>query len=308
MAVDQLRSAGFDRWSLFHAEHTEDKGSRYANPTILEDSGFRKDTEGKYGEDISVEVITEFLKKNREEPCFVYYPMALPHWPVVPTPESEVWSDPSRRLEEDLAYFPDMVEYMDTVVGRLVDNIADAGLADETIILYYSDNGTDKQVTSLRNGEEVPGGKGATSQNGIHVPLIAYCPSKIEPGVCDDIIDASDFLPTLCDLADIEIKSDWQLDGKSFAPTIFGKENPDAREWAFFWYDPRPGWDKDQFTGSIFALDEKYKLYSDGSIFDVVNDPLEKKSVRYHDLDDEGRQSISKLRGAIDACSSLMEA
>jgi len=292
--------AGFDTWSLFHAEHTEDKGSRYANPTIIEDGKLRGDTDGKYGEDISVDVIADFLDENRDQSNFVYYPMALPHWPVVPTPDSEVWSDKSRRLEEDLAYFPDMVEYMDTIVGRLVDRIDELGLAENTLILFYSDNGTDKQVTSMRNGKEVPGGKGATSQNGIHVPLIAYWPGKVPAGTCGDIIDASDFVPTLCEIAGIEPQAEWNLDGKSFAPTLFGKENPEAREWAFFWYDPRPGWDKDQFTLSVFALDEKFKLYTDGSIYNIVDDPLEKKQVRFWDLDAEERKAIDKLRSAIE--------
>ena len=93
------KDAGFDEYSLFHSEHTEDKGSRYANPTYLRNGKLHTD-EGKYGEDVAVDYIVDFMKRNRDERMFVYYPMALPHWPMVPAPNSPEWSDPSRRLEE----------------------------------------------------------------------------------------------------------------------------------------------------------------------------------------------------------------
>ena len=291
--------AGFDDWFLFHAEHTEDKGSRYADPTMLDNGRLVTGVEGDYGEDLSVERALEFLAENSESPCFVYYPMALPHWPMVPTPISEAWSDPERRLEEDVSFFPDMVEYMDLLVGRVIDGVEQQGLAEQTLILFYSDNGTDVRITSRQNGVEVPGGKGKTTQNGIHVPLVAYWPGTIEPGECDDLVDASDFLPTLLEL--VGARPPQEIDGVSFYPQLLGKENPDAREWAFFWYDPRPGWDKDQFSRSVFAVDESYKLYTDGRFFNIVDDPLEKKPLRYWDTGSRGLESLNRLRGAIES-------
>ena len=70
------------------------------------------------------------MEENHREPMFIYYPMALPHWPMVPTPRSPVWQDdPERRLEEDVRDFPDMVAYMDTLVGRLVEAVDRLGTA-----------------------------------------------------------------------------------------------------------------------------------------------------------------------------------
>ena len=83
------KDAGFDEYSLFHSLHTEDKGPRYGNPTYLRNGTLHKDIAGKYGEDLSVEFILDFMEKNRDERTFVYYPMALPHWPMVPTPKSK---------------------------------------------------------------------------------------------------------------------------------------------------------------------------------------------------------------------------
>ncbi len=116
-----------------------------------------------------------------------------------------------------------MVAYMDTLVGRLVSGIDHLGLRDNTLILYYSDNGTDARITSRLNGAVVRGGKAQPTQTGIRVPLIANCPGKISPTVNSDLIDASDFLPTLAELAAGSVPTGWFTDGRSFEPTLYGK-------------------------------------------------------------------------------------
>ena len=291
--------AGFGSYSLFHPLHTEDKGSRYGNPTFLRDGKLHKELEGKYGEDLAVEFILDFMGEHKSEPMFVYYPMALPHWPMVPTPRSAAWEDPSRRLEESTDFFPDMVEYMDEIVGRLVDGIAELGLRDRTLILFYSDNGTDRRITSTFDREEVRGGKNTTAQTGIRVPLIASWPGKIAPAVSSDLVEASDFVPTLAGLAGKSLPEDWQTDGVSFAPQLLGKKHPGPREWAFFWYDPRPGWDKEKFSRSIFALDHQYKLFDDGRMFDIGGTGLREVPLDLENLTAEAKVAREKLGSAI---------
>ncbi|MEM0897152.1 MAG: sulfatase-like hydrolase/transferase [Verrucomicrobiota bacterium] len=262
------KNAGFDEYALFHAEETEDKGSRYADPTYLHDGTLVKEVKGKYGEDISVDLLLDFMqrKKDGDQPMFIYYPMALPHWPVNPTPDSSDWTDPARRLDEDEKYFPDMVAYMDKLVGRIIQEVDAMGLGENTLILFYSDNGTDRKVTSRIGGMDLQGGKNQVTQNGIRVPLVARWKGTIEPGrESSQLIDASDFLPTLAHLAGGDLTGNWQTDGLSFAPALLGREGRE-RDWCFFWYDPRPGWDKDQFTRHIFALDDTHKLYEDGTL------------------------------------------
>jgi arylsulfatase A-like enzyme len=260
--------SGFDEYSLFHSLHTEEKGSRYADPTFLRNGELFRNVEGAYGEDLNVSFIVDFLERHRDEPVFIYYPMALPHGPFVPTPLSEDWNDPEKRLEANPKYFPDMVRYMDILAGRLIGKVEELELEKNTLILFYSDNGTPREITSYMGDIPVPGGKGMTTQTGIRVPLIACWPGRIKPAVVDDLVDASDFLPTLAELVGAEIPGDWSTDGISFAPRLLGRDGK-KREHAFFWYDPRPGWDKDKFSRHIFALDHDFKLFEDGRMFDI---------------------------------------
>lgn len=292
------KDAGFDSYALFHSLHTEDKGSRYADPTYLSDGELHKELKGRYGEDLSVDFLLKFMGTNRDEKMFLYYPMALPHWPMNPTPGSEAWRDPSRRLEADEKYFPDMVEYMDTIVGRLVDGVEKLGLRDDTLILFYSDNGTDQRIYSWFKGKKVQGGKNRTTQTGIRVPLIANWPKGIESGLNSDLVESSDFFPTLAALAGKKVPSDWQIDGISFRPQLFGDKGP-VRDWAFFWYDPRPGWDKEKFSRSIFALDHDYKLFSDGRMYEISGVDLKEEQLDLSKLTPEAGVAREKLKGAI---------
>lgn len=296
----KIEDAGFDGYSVWHAFHTEDKGSRYANPTVYQDGRFLTDTEGRYGEDLWVDYIVNFMDRNRDRPVFAYYPMALPHWPMVPTPRSADWADPAKRLVEDLRHFKDMVEYMDTSIGRLLSRLEGLRLRDNTLVLFYSDNGTDRRISSRTAQGVIQGGKGLTTDAGIRVPLIAHWPGRISSGaIVADLVDSTDFLPTLAELSGTPLPAAWRTDGVSFAPRLFGRPGQ-PREWAFFWHDPRPGWDKENRTRDIFALDHQFKLYSDGRFFDLRADLGEKSSLPATALSEPQRQARARLATVIE--------
>lgn len=160
------------------------------------------------------------------------------------------------------------------------------------------DNGTDRRITSHLGDLEVPGGKATPAQTGIRVPLIANWPGGPAKGVVNsDLIDASDFLPTLAALSGREVPKNWPVDGRSFAEQLLGKPASNPRDWCFFWYDPRPGWDKEAYHRHIFALDHLYKLFSDGRFFDI-----EGVGVREVELGaDDAPQARAKLQAAIAA-------
>ncbi|QDU74139.1 Gluconolactonase precursor [Bremerella volcania] len=272
----KVADAGFDAYNMYHSGHTELKGSRYANPTLNINGTLHQNIDGKYGPDLWVDFINDYVRKasQKDQPFFVYYPMALPHWPMVPTPDSKEWSDPNRRLEEDTRYFADMVAYTDKCVGRIVANVDALGLKEKTLILFYSDNGTNVKITSQTKEGPVVGGKGLTTDAGTHVPLIARWPGYITPGKNANLVDSTDFLPTLLEAAQRKQLTPADIDGMSFYPQLLGKK-ANVRPWVFCHYDPRPGWDKDQFSHIRFARDQQFKLYDDGKLFDVSADPLE---------------------------------
>ncbi|MCG6154421.1 sulfatase-like hydrolase/transferase [Rubinisphaera margarita] len=302
----RIEDAGFDEYSVWHAGHTEDKGHRYADPTIYENGKIRKDTQGKYGEDLWVDFISDFIDREADgdQPFFVYYAMCLPHWPFVPTPRSEEWGiesemhPPLGTTGGDNKYFPDMVSYMDEVVGRLVDHIEAAGLGEETLIIYYSDNGTDKRIISDTSFGTVAGGKGDMTRAGTQVPLIVRWTGTIEPGISDTLVDSTDFLPTFLAAAGKPIEPTQQLDGRSFYPLLLGQKHT-PRKWTFCHFDPAPGWDKEKFVRSQSVHDGHYKLYDDGRLYDIRLDPLEqlplRRSVETSRLRDEFQAVLDRM-------------
>ncbi len=298
----KVHDAGFDEYCLWHTGHTEVKGARYADPVILQDGKFRDDLKGRYGPDVWVEYINDFIERKggTEKPFFVYYSMALPHWPMVPTPDSPEWRDPAKRNDEDVRYFKDMAEYMDKSVGRIVETVDSLGLAENTLILFFSDNGTHLKVTSQTKTGPVAGGKGETTDAGTHVPMIARWKGRIAPGVNDDLVDSTDFLPTLLDAAGKPLPTSTKLDGRSFFPRLVGKPgNP--REFVYCYFDPRPGWDKDRFRLKIFARDKRYKLYQNGTLFDVPRDLLEQRPILAKNDTDQTRKARKRLTAVLEA-------
>ncbi len=298
------KDAGFNRYSLFHSLHTEDKGSRYADPTWLED-GELNHAPGKYGPDMWVDFINNYIteQKDSNKPFFVYWPMALPHWPMTLTPESEDWhSKPQERLTADTKNFKDMVQYMDKCVGRVVEKIDDLGMRDNTIIIFYSDNGTHLDITSQTTTGPVKGGKAMPTDAGTHVPLIVNWPNRVRVGVSQALVDSVDFLPTLLDIAGQPLPKDHQLDGISFYP---GCRNPVSnapqREAIYSFYDPRPGWDKDRFRLHVSARDRRWKLYQTGKLYDIDHDILEQQPILSENDTEETAAVRARLQSVLDA-------
>ena len=151
------------------------------------------------------------------------------------------------------------------------------GTSYRTLILFTGDNGTDKAIASMCNGRKVKGGKADLTDSGTHVPLIARWSGRTPVGkVSNDLVDFTDFLPTLLDVARVQVPPDPPLDGRSFAPQLVGKPgNP--RDWIYCWHfrDGKP--DK---TGGEWARTQRYKLYRDGALYDITNDVLEQRPLQ----------------------------
>ena len=301
--ADSPQHFGFDDallWQHVRGAHREDTkhDTRYPNPRF-ERNGVAVDfNNGEYGPDVMADFVCEFIRKNRDRPFLVYYPMILTHCPFVPTPLSADWDPKSKGSDSykgDGKYFGDMVHYMDRLVGKVVDEVKRQGLEDRTIILFTGDNGTDMPIVSRLNGKDVAGAKGSTTDAGTRVPLIAYGPGHVKPGVVSDLVDFSDFLPTLCELAGIAVPATTELDGRSFAPQVSGR-NGNPRDYVYSWFSAKG----DAGSARVFARTHRYKLYRTGEFYDVVADSLEKSPLADASLTAEQKQVRDQLQKAID--------
>ena len=310
----RIEDAGFDEFCVWHAHHTEDKGSRYKNPIVFQNSEYRDDTEGKYGEDVFCDYIIDYIgrKKDDDRPFFVYWPMAATHKPHEPTPDSPEWEsfDPPSNitlggrtwaeLEEgswgdDPRFYKDMVEYHDKTIGRLMDYLDEQGLGEDTLVLYVGDNGSPDDVCSMvHEHNEICGGKGKTNDRGTHVPLICRMPGTIPAGVVNkDMVESTDFLPTIMEAAGLEFPDGFMVDGRSFYPQLKG-EAGDPREWMFFHFEPMSA--RNAARRIRFARDNHWKLYETGEMYDLRTD-LDEELPIYEALEtDEQSEARARLR------------
>ncbi len=282
--------AGFDDYCLWQINTL---GSRYKDPTLSLKRGGVRTYVDKYGPDIFVEEMFSFIEKNKEGPFFIYYPMVLTHDPFVPTPtNSEFSSFDAKSNTNDPKYFGEMVAYMDQIVGKLVKKVDDMGIRENTLILFVGDNGTDRDVASRFKGSLVQGNKGYTTNAGTHVPLIANWPQRIAPGMVNkNLIDFTDFLPTLMEVAKIKQKKSMVLDGLSFYPQLLGN-NSDVREWVFCHYSPNWG----NFKSKSYVQNKKWKLYDNGDLFNLEQDELENKPIDISSISKDVNSVVVKFK------------
>ena len=277
--------AGFESVCLWQVDRL---GGRFHSPLMWIDGENKQFNESHYGPEIATDYITEFISRHRDEPFFVYYPMILVHSPFVPTPDSE-----SPKSKDKQRNFEDMVAYMDKLIGRIVKTTEDAGIAERTLILFIGDNGTHTTLRSTLNGVQIRGGKGKMTDAGTRVPCVALWPGTIPSGrVCSDLVDFSDFLPTVLEAAGQSVPAG--LDGRSFLPQLRGEAGT-PREWIYCYYNPRPERTKPQ----RFVRNQQWKLYGDGRLYHVTEDVLEQTPIEQSDDNFAAAQARKKLAAAL---------
>jgi len=302
--MDTMRpiKSGFDESCLWQVTQAKKRkvGERFADPLIEENGEILGSLTGEYGPQYFADFITDFIDRHKNEPFFVYYPMVLVHDPFVPTPDSPAWEDKDARYKQDRKYFKDMVEYTDKVVAQLVSKLEEHGLMENTIILFTGDNGTHRSITSnLEDGSQIVGGKGTPLNAGTHVPFVAHWKGKTPGVVSQDLIDFTDFYVTLAEAAGVDVSGE-KLPGHSFLPQLKGEEgNP--REWVYCHYAPRWG----KFDHTRFARDHRYKLYRDGSLYDLTMDEGEENPLPETEEINEVR---AKLQAVLDSMPAWDEA
>ena len=207
--------SGFDTYCLWYSDISD---RRYWMPTLECDGQVTDYAPGDYGPDEMVGFLQEFIESNRNRPFFAYYSMLLPHDPFDSLPPIAQCAD----ADNAQCVFEDMVAYLDYNVGRVYDKLEALRLLDNTVFLFASDNGTPSSKVSHLHGEAIHGDKGMTTDGGTRVPLIVQVPGAAGGQVIDDLIDFTDFLPTLADAAGLTIPADVTVDGSSFWDRLQG--------------------------------------------------------------------------------------
>lgn len=271
--------AGFDEYICWHLDK---RLSRYWNPVLDHNGKYLETKQDDFGPTILADHAIDFIKRHKDEPFFLYYPMVLPHDPFIPTPQSK-----DRKNKNKQQNFADMIAYTDHVVGRIDAALHEHGLSENTLLIFTADNGTGRQIKSVANGIEIKGAKGYSNDYGTKVPMVAVCDGLIKPGtVCDDLIDFADFYATFAEMTGSKTTEAQRADGRSFLPQLKG-EKGDPRKHLYCYYNARPlnpnWWG---LGAQRFVRDHRHKLYDTGKFYDVMADPLEQNPLDDKQMND----------------------
>jgi len=175
----------------------------------------------------------KFITENKAKPFFLYLPHTAVHVPIHPGDKFKGHSNNGS--------FGDWVEEVDWSVGKILDTLRDLKLADNTLVIFSSDNGP--WLTQGKNGGTagpLRGGKGGTFEGGMREPTIAWWPGKVPAAsTCDAVAGNIDFLPTFAALGGAALPKDVTIDGRDMTSVLLGKSQQSPREAHYYFSSNR---------------------------------------------------------------------
>ena len=254
--AEALKGAGyvcghFGKWHL-----NRDKNYRRGRPLDPGSQGFDdvlttvkpKSSDDPSADAHHVRQITDaalrFIEANRRRPFFCYVTHNTVHRPVLGHPElvSKYQARVTSGMNQRSAAYAAMIEDLDTSVGRILARLDELGIADETLVVFTSDNGGflgDEKDGGTSN-RPLRGGKGTNYEGGVRVPTIIRWPGVTRPGtLCDEPLITCDFYPTLLEIAGTtgDATHNTEVDGLSIVPLLRDPAAGLARE-SLFWHYP----------------------------------------------------------------------
>ncbi len=179
----------------------------------------------------------QFIEDNRDRPFFCYMPHHVVHRPLMETPDlvakyERKLKNPGDPVEDPV--MGAMIERMDDGIGQVLDTLERLDLAENTIVIFMSDNGG---YEALQDQAPLRGGKAMLYEGGIRVPLCIRWPGVIQPGSHSDMpVVSHDFFPTLMKIVGLPYVPA-RLDGIDISPLLFGEVEEIERE-ALYWHQP----------------------------------------------------------------------
>ncbi|GMU20012.1 MAG: sulfatase [Phycisphaerae bacterium] len=221
----------------------------------------------------------QFIQANKERPFFLYVPYTFPHVPIFASPRFKGTS--LRGL------YGDVIEELDWSVGEILKALRAAGVAEQTMVFFSSDNGP-WLIKNQEGGSAglLRDGKGSTWEGGMREPAIFWWPGQIAAGAVNrEVGSMTDLLPTLLALAGAEPIKDRPLDGQDISPALLGKGSIGPR--VIFYYDGldlmavRKGpWKGHLITRAGYGPDRnKPQRHSQPVLYNLDVDPSEKYDI-----------------------------
>lgn len=241
----------------------------------LEANGRMIRTKG-YIVDVCTDRALGFIDRNKDKPFLCYIPFTTPHSPwAAPAedwqrfkdlPITQTATDPTKEVAEQTRCALAMLENQDRNVGRVLSKLKEHKLADNTIVLYFSDNGPN----TMRWTGGMKGKKGTTDEGGVRSVCYLSWPAKLPAGhTVEQISGAIDLLPTLTSLASVKRVGDKSLDGLDLSPLLL-KQTTNWKDRMIF----------STWAGAISVRTQRHRLDNNGELFDMIEDPGQTKSVR----------------------------
>lgn len=320
---------GFDRFFGYNCQ-------RYAHryyPDYLWDN-FEKvnlpgndwTTKGDFAPDVIQEKTLEFIEKNQKNPFFLFRPMVMPHAELA-VPEDEIlakykamfpYEVPFVSTRKGADYGPEMsipayqsqpyphatfaamVDRIDRYVAEVMTKLEELGIAENTLIIFASDNGAHKEGGAdpefFDSNGIYRGHKRDLYEGGIRTPMIAYWPGKIKSNTQSDTPFAFwDLLPTFEELAGK--KTNREIDGISFVPTLLGEGEQETHEYLYWEFHEQGG--KQAIRQDNWKLVKLQVFGGDEPIFELYN--LEVDPSETNDLASSNPGKLTELKALMDA-------
>ncbi len=255
--------------------------------------------EGDYLTDALTDAAVDFIENaDKDDPFLLYFSYYTVHGPIIAKPDLEakyanktVYNEFDKMESHQAAGYAAMVQSLDESVGRVTAALEAQGIADNTVVLFTSDNGG---VYSRANNGPFRDGKATPYEGGIREPLIIKWPGVVAPGSESEVpVIGTDFYPTFLEIAGLKARPKEHRDGLSLVPVL--KQEGDLDRDALYWHYPH--YHKANPYSAVRAGNLKLIHYFEDDsyeLYDLANDPTEST-----DLAASRPKDVRKLRSQL---------
>lgn len=228
-------SAAFGKWNVGNTPEEQGFDVSLDRYEMYGYNGGHFGKNGEYLTDRLTNEAAEFILNHKDQPFFLYLSHHAVHTPI--QAKNALVNKYEHKKGDGCHNHPEyaaMVESVDNSVGGIKRTLETLGLSENTIMIFFSDNGGHGTYTCQK---PLRGGKGMFYEGGIRVPMFAYWPKNIKGGSqCDIPVIGIDFYPTFLDLAGVKPPENYPLDGTSIVPLLQGETSLDRK--AIYWHFP----------------------------------------------------------------------